>query len=109
MPINRTVLLVAKTGDLTALEKRQVLANTETYFKTPRKVFPVILSAVITGGSGFLSYYFKQLSNDKYDEYQNTGDASLLDKKRKYDIISGISLAVFQIGLAGLVYFLIIE
>jgi hypothetical protein len=49
------------------------------------------------------------LSNDKYDEYQNTGDASLLDKKRKYDIISGISLAVFQIGLAGLVYFLIIE
>ena len=109
IPINKSIYLVAKPGNLTAIVNRQVLENTENYFRTPRKVIPIVVSAALTGASGFLSYYFKQLSNDRYDEYQNTGDASLLDKKRKYDIISGVSLAVFQIAIAGLVYFLFID
>lgn len=92
-----------------SIKERRGLVNKETYFKTPRKFLPIAVSSFLTAGSGIMSFYFKQLANDKYDEYQLTGDASLLDKKRKYDIISGISLVVFQVALAGLIYFLIIE
>ena len=109
LPINKTIYLTGKAGNLVSTQEKRGLANRETYFKTPRKIFPIAVSSILTAGSGIMSFYFKQLANDKYDEYQLTGDASLLDKKRKYDIISGISLAVFQIGIAGLIYFLIID
>jgi hypothetical protein len=109
LPLNKTIYLTAQAGKVTSLYNHLVMENEDTYFKSPRKILPIAVSAVIALGSGILSYYFKQQANNKYDEYQNTGDPSLLDKKRKYDIISGISLAVFQIGLAGLIYFLIME
>jgi len=108
-PINKTIYLTEKAGNLVSIQEKRGLANRETYFKTPRKILPIAVSSILTAGSGIMSFYFKQLANDKYDEYQLTADASLLYKKRKYDIISGISLAVFQIGIAGLIYFLIIE
>jgi len=109
LPLNKTIYLVAQAGKVTSSYNHLVLENEDTFFKTPRKIFPITVSAVIASGSGILSYYFKQQANNKYDDYQNSGDPSLLDKKRTYDIISGISLAVFQIGLAGLIYFLLIE
>jgi hypothetical protein len=53
-------------------------------------------------------YILTTLANDNYDEYLKTGDRSKLDKTKRYDLFSGISLAAFQAGLAGLIYFLLI-
>jgi hypothetical protein len=104
--INKSINLIPRS---TYSRKDIVQENEELYFRTPRKIIPITICGVITAGSGMLSYYFKQLANDRYNDYLNTGDVSFLDKKHKYDIISGVSLIVFQAGLAGLIYFLLIE
>ena len=56
-----------------------------------------------------MAYYFKSLAVQKKDDYDMTGDPGILDKKKKYDIIGGVSLAVFQAGLFSLIYFHFID
>lgn len=86
-----------------------VKEDKSTYFNKPRKWFPVVLSSVVTAGGGALAYYFKSLAIENRDTYDATGDISALDRKKKYDIISGVSLAVCQVGLVSLLYFLFID
>lgn len=107
MPVNQTFFLIplGKNSKLS----NPVLENQNSYFKTPRKVIPITISALLTAASGISAYYFKDQANNKYDDYLNSGDPSLLDKTRKYDLISGISLVLFQVGLVGLIYFLLME
>jgi hypothetical protein len=109
LKINKTISLIPKSERSAYVNKDIAQKNEESYFKTPRKIIPITVCGVITAGSGVLSYYFKQLANDRYDDYLNTGDASYLDKKHKYDVISGVSLVLFQAGLAGVIYFLLIK
>jgi hypothetical protein len=105
--INRTVTLIPVKPGLTKINP--VMKNQNQLFVTPRKLAPVIITSAITAGAGFMSYYFKKLANDNFDAFNNNGDQSALDRKKRYDIISGISLAVFQVGFAGLIYFLLID
>lgn len=105
-PLNKTVMLIP-------LNKKNVSPlveeNKQTAFKTKRKVIPIAMFSILTAGSAISAYYFKKLANDKYDEYSLTGDKTLLDKTKRYDLISGISIGLFQAGLAGLLYYLFIE
>lgn len=80
-----------------------------TYFNKPRKVVPIVLSSIVAAGAGFSAFYFKSLAIDNRDYYDQYGDPAALDKKKKYDIISGVSLALFQVGLGALFYFLFID
>lgn len=80
-----------------------------TYFNKPRKWIPIVFSSLITAGGGAFAYYFKSLAIDNRKIYDETGDLTALDKKKKYDIISGVSLALCQAGLASLLYFLFID
>ncbi len=105
--INRTIMMIQVKPGLVKLNP--VIKNKSQVFVTPRKLAPVIISSALTAGGGIMSYYFKKLANDNYDYFNNTGDQSALDRKKKYDVISGISLAVFQVGFAGLIYFLLID
>lgn len=107
MPVNQTFFLIP-AGKSSKLSN-PVMENQNSYFKTPRKVIPITISALLTAVSGISAYYFKDQANNKYDDYLNYGDPALLDKTRKYDVISGISLVLFQVGLAGLIYFLLME
>lgn len=82
-----------------------VYKNGTVVFPKKLQLAPIIISSVVTATSAVLAYYFKSLAIDKNDEFIATGDPSLLDKKKKYDLIGGISLAVFQLGFGALLYF----
>jgi hypothetical protein len=107
IPLNQTFFLIplSKSYKLS----NQVLENKNSYFKTPRKVMPITISALLAAVSGISAFYYKDQANNEYDDYLNSGDPALLDKTKKYDLISGISIVLFQVGLAGLIYFLLIE
>ena len=108
MPLNKTINLVP-VNKLSLKENKQVEINSDDYFKSPRKVVPIVVTSVITAGSGVLSYYFKKIANDRYDEYLATGNQKKFDETKKYDLYSGLCLAAFQIGLAVFIYFLLID
>jgi hypothetical protein len=108
LPLNKTINLVP-VNKLSIKENSQVEVNNSDYFKSPRKVVPIVISSVVTAGSGVLSYYFKKLANDRYDEYLATGDQKKFDQTKRYDLYSGLFLAAFQIGFAALIYFLLID
>lgn len=86
-----------------------VVEGKSPYFEKPRKIFPIVVSSLAAIGAGISAFHFKSLALENRDIYEQSGDQGALDKKRRYDIISGISLAVFQLGLGALIYFLLIE
>ena len=107
--INKTFILVSSDKTQLKTDRKLVLESKGSFFKSKRKLAPIILTAGFTVGSAVLSYYFEHLANQKYDEYLLTSNSATLDKTHKYDLISGISLATFQIGFASLIYFLLID
>jgi hypothetical protein len=86
-----------------------VMKDKNTHFEKPRKIIPIVLSALVTAGAGAAAYYFKTLAIENRDHYDTFGDQESLDKKKEYDIISGVSLALFQVGMGALIYFLLID
>lgn len=65
------------------------------------------LFKVLTGSAialGAITAYFKLKADDKFDEYRFSGDKKFLDETNKYDTISGISLALFQINFGYIIY-----
>jgi hypothetical protein len=108
MTVNKTITLVPNSK-LSLNNTNPVEENTVNFFKTPRKIVPIVISSVVAAGSGVLSYYYKKLANEKYDEYLATGNRDKFDQTKKYDLYSGIFLAAFQVGLAVFLYFLLID
>lgn len=86
-----------------------VKENKPQYFKTPRKVFPVVVSSLLTAASGIGSFYFKSLASDNKKEYEFTGDPSALDRQKQYDLLGGVSIVALQLGFGALMYFLFID
>ena len=86
-----------------------VSEDKQLYFENPRKLFPIVISSLFTLGAGVSAYYFKSLAIDNREEHNITGDPAALDRKKKYDLLGGISIVVFQAGLGALIYFLLID
>lgn len=86
-----------------------VIEGKNLHFEEPRKIFPIVISSLAAVGAGISAFHFKSLALENRDIYDQSGDPGALDKKKKYDIISGISLAVFQLGMGALIYFLLLE
>jgi hypothetical protein len=104
--MNKSYTLIPLTG---SRKINLVKEDKATYFNKPRKVVPIVISSLITAGAGAMAYYFKSLAIENRDHYDEFGDTESLDRKKKYDVISGVSLAAFQLGLGALVYFLFID
>lgn len=68
--------------------------------KTYTPVFIAAGSAVVAGAA---SAWLKNLADRSYEEYRSTGDGATLDRVRRYDLLSGISLVVAEISLGYLV------
>ncbi len=64
---------------------------------------PVLIAAGSAVVAGAAAAWLKNLADRSYDEYRSTGDGATLDRVRRYDIFSGISLAVAEISLGYLV------
>ncbi|MEO8512173.1 MAG: hypothetical protein ABI543_01305 [Ignavibacteria bacterium] len=79
------------------------------YFKEPRKIVPIVISSIVTAGSGFAAFYFKSLASDNRKDYDVFGDPASLDKEKKYNLLGSISLAALQLGFGALMYFLFID
>lgn len=89
--------------------KNEVDENKVIFFNKKKKLVPIILSALLTAGSGFAAYYFKSLAYDNGKEYDISQDPAALDRKDKYDLFGGISIAVLQVGFGALIYYLFID
>ncbi len=63
-------------------------------------------SLVVLGGT---TAYYKLKADDKFQEYQFTGNGEFLDQTRKYDLISGITFGLVQINFGILVYYFLFD
>lgn len=104
--VNKTFTL-SPTGKTKLLS--QVKQDKSTYFAKPRKVVPIVLTGLVALGSGAAAFYYKKLASDNREKYELEGDLDALDKKGKYDVLSGVSLVVFQIGFGALMYYLFLD
>lgn len=104
---------VNKTFTLSPTGKTKLLSPVKegknTYFEKPRKVVPIVLTSLVALGSGAAAFYYKKLASDNREKYELDGDQDALDKKGKYDVLSGVSLVVFQIGFGALMYYLFLD
>lgn len=111
--IINNIQLLNKKYNLTSTGKHSILntvkENKQTYFKEPRKVVPLVISSIITAGSGIAAFYFKSLASDNRKDYEDFGEQSSIDKKNKYDLLGGVSLVALQLGFGALIYFLFID
>jgi hypothetical protein len=70
-------------------------------------LFKILLGGlVVLGGT---TAYFKLKADEKFEDYQFSGDQKLLDQTRKYDLISGITFTALQINFGVLIYYFLIE
>jgi len=86
-----------------------VKEDKEPYFKTKRKVVPIVLSSILTAGSGIAAFYFKSQASENQKNYDIYGDRAELDKKKDNNLLGGISIVAFQLGFGALMYFLFID
>ena len=100
----KDITLISKSGTV----KNFPVANENgiRYFNKPRKWGFIALGGVITAVSGIAAYYYNTLAIERNDDYYLTGNPDDLTQKSKYNLIGGVSVAVLQLGLATMLYFL---
>lgn len=108
LPLSKTVALISSARN-TSIKDNLVIEKKNSLFKSKRKIVPIVISSVFAGTGAALGFLFKSKANDYYDQYVFTGDRTKLDETKKYDLLSGISLAAFQVGFTSLIYFLLID
>lgn len=94
---------------LLGANENPVLENNKTSFVKKRNLAGIIASSLLSISGGALAYNYKEKANDFYNQYVNSGNRDNLDKSKKYDIYYGLSLALMQVSLAGLIYYLFLE
>ncbi len=67
------------------------------------KAFKILVGSIVVLGAA--TAYFKLKADDQFSQYENTGEQSLLDQTRKYDLISGITLGALEINFGILMYY----
>lgn len=70
------------------------------------KLLPVYIAGGTALVSGVTAAYCKIQADKFYKEYQSTQNSQLLDRVKRLDAVSGISLAVSQVSIAILSYLL---
>jgi len=72
-----------------------------------KDLFKYLLGGIVVLGGA--TAYFKLKADDKFEDYQFTGDQKLLDQTRRYDLISGISFTALQINFGLLLYYFLTD
>ena len=86
-----------------------VKTNYHRYFKKQKNFILIGSISLFSLGNGISSYLLKNKANDYYNEYVNTLNRDFLDKSKRYDVYSGVTLALLQAGLAYVVYLLFFD
>ena len=77
----------------------------ESFFE--RDIFKILTAGIIVLGG--TTAYFKLKADNKFDEYEFSGESKYLDETRKYDLISGITFGALQINFGLLLYYFLTE
>lgn len=77
----------------------------ESFFE--RDIFKVLTAGIVVFGGA--TAYFKIKADNKFEEFEFSGNGKLLDETRKYDLISGITFTALQINFGLLLYYFLIE
>jgi hypothetical protein len=108
LPLNKTIDLISSVKK-PSIKDNLVTEKKSSLFKSKRKIVPIVISSFFAGTGAALGFIFKSKANENYDQYVLSGDREKLDETKKYDLLSGISLAAFQVGFTSLIYFLLID
>jgi len=76
-----------------------------TFYGSPK--FWILAGTAVALGAA--TAYFKLKADDKFDEYQVTGDPGLLNETDKYDLFSGVTFTAMQIDFGAIIYFFLTE
>lgn len=68
-----------------------------------RDIFKYLLGSIVVLGGA--TAYFKLKADNRFSEYQATGLKSKLDLTKKYDLISGLTMACLEINFGILIYY----
>ncbi len=68
-----------------------------------KDLFKILLAGIVVLGG--TTAYFKLKADDKFEEYELTGDKELLNQTEHYDLISGITFTALQVNFGALIYF----
>jgi hypothetical protein len=68
-----------------------------------KDLFKILLAGIVVLGG--TTAYFKLKADEKFEEYEITGDQALLDQTERYDLISGITFTALQINFGALIFF----
>jgi hypothetical protein len=90
-------------------EEKVVLKNYGTSFVKKRSLAGILTSGILAIASGTIAYNTKQKANDLYSQYIVSRNQDDLNKVNRYDLYSGISLALMQVSVGALIYFLFLQ
>jgi hypothetical protein len=90
-------------------EEKIVIKDKSINFVKKKNFFGIIGSGLLSLAAGTLAYTTKEKANDLYNSYLTDRNQDNLDKSNRYDIYSGVSLALMQVSVAALVYFLFLK
>lgn len=76
-----------------------------TFFN--KTLFKILLGSMLALGAA--TAYFKLEADKYFDDYQFSGDHSLLDKTHQYDLISGVSFVALQINFGLIIYYFLVD
>ncbi|MGQ9643678.1 MAG: PEGA domain-containing protein [Ignavibacterium sp.] len=97
--VQKEIKIEEKPVQLVQLEFNGTIKS-EPFVKTT--LFKVLTGSAIALGA--ITAYFKLKADDKFDEYRFSGNKKFLDETNRYDTISGISLALFQVNFGYIIY-----
>lgn len=79
--------------------------DNESFVDKP--LFKILAGSMLVLGA--VTAYYKLEADDSFEEYGITGDQALLDRTERFDTISGITFAAFQINFAALLYLIFVD
>ena len=77
------------------------IPNGKSFFK--KNLFKILMGGIIVLGSA--TAYFKLKADNRFSQYQDTGNDYYLTQTRKFDLISGITMGALEINLGVLLYY----
>jgi hypothetical protein len=81
------------------------IEDEDSFFESP--LFYYMSGSLLVFGA--VTAYYKLEADEKYTEYQVTGEEALLEETHKLDTISGVAFAALQINFGMLVYFFLTD
>lgn len=72
-----------------------------------KTLFKILLSSMVALGG--VTAFFKLKADDRFDEYQSTGNTDLLDQTHKFDTISGVTFVAMQLNFGLMIYLFLVD